>query len=113
MDYRHHIHVIIGFYPDYGNCFATAKNDITSNIFWAIASSFLQMQGRAQFVFFNPETMSPKYTSSPKFIKVLNVWEELSLHYCLRDNPEGVGLQTTRDAFLNKECVLFYKDWTG
>ena len=92
---------------DYGNCFATKKDNIADKMFWSIAASFLQTQGTSQGAFFDSALMKP-ISSNPKFIGVLKIFKKLVLQSPFRDNKEGVRWQETSEMFQNKECVLFY-----
>lgn len=60
---------ILDYYKDkdglYGNCLPTAQNDISGEIFFSIASSFLQTKGTSEGVFFDPDTMEPGMFSPP------------------------------------------------
>ena len=91
----------------YGNCFSTQRNDIADKMFWAIAASFLQREGTSQGTFFDPKSMNP-ISSTPEFIRVLNIYMTLVMQSPFRLNKDGVDWITTKDMFLNGECVLFY-----
>ena len=92
---------------DYGNCFATAENDISNKMFWAIASSVLQTQGTSQGAFFDAETMDP-ISSSDNFQDVLLMVNKLVQNSPFRDDQSGVDWQKTRSLFNEGRCVLFY-----
>ena len=91
----------------YGNCFSTQRNDIADKMFWAIAASFLQREGTTQGIFFDPKSMNP-ISSTPGFIDVLKIYKKLVLQSPCNTTLDGVDWKTTKDMFLNGECVLFY-----
>jgi len=93
--------------PDFGNCFSTAEDDIADKMFWAVAASFVQTRGTSQGIFFDPETMEP-VSSSPEFIEVLEVYDNLVQHSPFAVNNTGVTWQSNRKLFNEKRCVLFY-----
>ncbi len=77
---------------DYGNCFATKKDNIADKMFWSIAASFLQTQGTSQGAFFDSALMKP-ISSNPKFIGVLNIFKQPVLQSLFRDNKYRVRFQ--------------------
>lgn len=95
--------------PDYGNCFSTAENDIAGEMFWSIASSFLQTKGTSQGVFFDPDTMTPISSHrNDDFIQVLELYKKLVKSSPFRDDMSGVGWQANLQEFEAGRCVLWY-----
>ncbi len=95
--------------PDYGNCFSTAVNDIAGEIFYSVASSFLQTKGTSQGVFFDPETMTPVSSHrEDEFVQILEVYEKLVKSSPFRDNMSGVNWQSNLQEFEAGRCVLWY-----
>ena len=62
--------------PDYGSCINAidrpTQSKFAAEYFWSIASSFLQTQGTAQGVFFDPKTMKPLFHNQA-FTKTLEI----------------------------------------
>ena len=80
--------------PDYGNCFATAEDNIGGESFWAVAGSFLQTLGTSSGIFFDPDTMEPISSYRQEdFIKILQLYKKLVQHSPFRDDPSGVRWQ--------------------
>lgn len=95
--------------PDYGNCFATAEDNIGGESFWAVAASFLQTLGTSSGIFFDPDTMEPMSSYRQEdFIQILELYKKLVQHSPFRDDPSGVGWQENLAAFQEGRCVLWY-----
>jgi len=95
--------------PDYGNCFATAEDNIGGESFWAVAGSFLQTLGTSSGIFFDPDTMEPISSYRQEdFIKILQLYKKLVQHSPFRDDPSGVRWQENLAAFQAGRCVLWY-----
>jgi len=93
--------------PDYGTCFASARNDIGDKMFWAIASSILQLQGTSEGTFFDAKTMEP-ISANPRFKQVLQIFQKLVLSSAFRDNNAGVPWKDSMADFLDGRCIMFY-----
>ena len=94
--------------PDYGSCLPKrAHNGYITSMLISIATPFLQAQGTAQGVFFNPETMKP-LVNNPGFAKALDIYKQ-TMDYGVPQDWNLADLKS-RELFIAGRCALTI-DW--
>ncbi len=86
---------------DYGSCLS--RHDGVHEVFWSVASSFLQSQGTRQGIFFEPQTMQP-LVQNEGFAAALNTLKAMIAY----GPPDTLQLdqQRIRSLFTSGRCVL-------
>lgn len=86
---------------DYGSCLS--RHEGVHEVFWSVASSFLQNQGTQQGIFFDPQTMQP-LVQNEGFAAALNTLKAMIAY----GPPDTLQLdqQRIRSLFMAGRCVL-------
>ncbi|WP_293154301.1 ABC transporter substrate-binding protein [Okeania sp. SIO2C9] len=93
--------------PDYGSCMMKKPKVLNHQIFWSVASSFLQSQGTQEGGYFDPETMKP-LVNNQGFARALDIYKETT-KYAPPDEL-SLGVDEARALFLSGRCALTL-DW--
>ncbi|MEH2072811.1 MAG: extracellular solute-binding protein [Nostoc sp.] len=93
--------------PDYGSCIAKVAKEISTTFSISFFASFLQSQGTAQGMFFDPETMKPLVNNSG-FARALELYKQ-TVEYGVPDD-KNLNLATARKTFLSGRCAMTL-DW--
>ncbi|WP_333276562.1 extracellular solute-binding protein [Microcoleus sp. N9_B1] len=93
--------------PDYGSCIPKVANEISTTFLGSFFAPFLQSQGTAQGIFFDPETMKP-LVNNPGFAKALEIYKQ-TMKYGVPDD-QNLNLATARKIFLSGRCAMTL-DW--
>ena len=92
---------------DYGSCMAKQPKHVNHQLFWSVASSFLQTQGTQQGGFFDRETMKP-LVNNEAFAKALDIYKETTQYAPLDELT--LNLDGARKLFMDGRCALTL-DW--
>ena len=92
--------------PDYGSCVERLEPAPMVGVFGSILSSFLQAQGTAQGIFFDPETMKP-LVNNQAFAKALEIYKQAVNYGYPQAMAKGF---VSRDLFISGRCALTI-DW--
>ncbi|MEH2348550.1 MAG: extracellular solute-binding protein [Nostoc sp.] len=90
--------------PDYGSCIEKRPKEYSASI---LVTPFLQSQGTAQGVFFDPDTMKP-LVNNPGFAKALEIYKK-TMDYGVPDD-QNLSQDKARELFLSGRCAMTL-DW--
>lgn len=92
--------------PDVGACVVTLKNGYSASYFFAFAAPFIQTYGTDEGIFFDPNTMSPKF-AAPEYSAILDLYKVVvdhSTHSVIGET----SWQEASDLFLKEKCALTF-----
>lgn len=92
---------------DYGSCIEKRPKEFSASILGSFVTPFLQSQGTAQGVFFDPETMKP-LVNNPGFARALDIYKQ-TMDYGVPDDP-NLSQAEARRLFLSGRCAMSL-DW--
>ncbi|MEH1791844.1 ABC transporter substrate-binding protein [Nostoc sp.] len=92
---------------DYGSCIEKRPKEYSASILGSFVTPFLQSQGTAQGVFFDPDTMKP-LVKNPGFAKALEIYKK-TMDYGVPDD-QNLSQAKARELFLGGRCALTL-DW--
>jgi multiple sugar transport system substrate-binding protein len=93
--------------PDYGSCIEKRPKEYSASIFGSFFTPFLQSQGTAQGVFFDPDTMKP-LVNNPGFTRALEIYKQTMDYGVPQD--ENLSQAQARALFLGGRCAMTL-DW--
>ncbi|MHC5598304.1 MAG: ABC transporter substrate-binding protein [Nostoc sp.] len=93
--------------PDYGSCIEKLPKEFSASILGSFVTPFLQSQGTAQGIFFDPETMKP-LVNNPGFAKALEIYKK-TMYYGVPDD-QNLSQSKARELFLGGRCAMTL-DW--
>ncbi|MEH1873932.1 extracellular solute-binding protein [Nostoc sp.] len=93
--------------PDYGSCIEKRPKEYSASIFGSFFTPFLQSQGTAQGVFFDPDTMKP-LVNNPGFARALEIYKQ-TMNYGV-PHDENLSQAKARALFLGGRCAMTL-DW--
>ena len=93
--------------PDYGSCIEKRPKEFSASILGSFVNPFLQSQGTAQGVFFDPETMKP-LVNNPGFARALEIYKK-TMDYGVPDD-QNLSQAKARELFLAGRCAMTL-DW--
>ncbi|MEH1766302.1 MAG: extracellular solute-binding protein [Nostoc sp.] len=93
--------------PDYGSCIEKRPKEFSASILGSFVTPFLQSQGTAQGIFFDPDTMKP-LVNNPGFAKALEIYKK-TMDYGVPDD-QNLSQAKARELFLGGRCAMTL-DW--
>ncbi len=93
--------------PDYGSCIEKRPKEFSASILGSFVTPFLQSQGTAQGIFFDPDTMKP-LVNNPGFAKALEIYKK-TMDYGVPDD-RNLSQAKARELFLGGRCAMTL-DW--
>jgi multiple sugar transport system substrate-binding protein len=93
--------------PDYGSCIEKRSKEFSASILGSFITPFLQSQGTAQGIFFDPDTMKP-LVNNPGFAKALEIYKKTTDYGV--PNDQNLSQAKARELFLGGRCA-FTLDW--
>ncbi len=93
--------------PDYGSCIEKRPKEFSASILGSFVTPFLQSQGTAQGIFFDPDTMKP-LVNNPGFARALEIYKK-TMDYGVPDD-QNLSQAKSRELFLEGRCALTL-DW--
>ncbi|MEH1785860.1 extracellular solute-binding protein [Nostoc sp.] len=92
---------------DYGSCIEKRPKEFSASILGSFVAPFLQSQGTAQGIFFDPDTMKP-LVNNPGFAKALEIYKK-TMDYGVPDD-QNLSQAKARELFLSGRCAMTL-DW--
>jgi multiple sugar transport system substrate-binding protein len=93
--------------PDYGSCIEKRPKEFSASILGSFIAPFLQSQGTAQGIFFDPDTMKP-LVNNPGFARALEIYKQTT-NYGVPDD-KNLSQPEARRLFLSGRCAMTL-DW--
>lgn len=93
--------------PDYGSCIEKRPKEYSASILGSFIAPFVQAEGTAQGVFFDPDTMKP-LVNNPGVARALEIYKQ-TMDYGV-PNDQNLSQAEARQLFLSGRCAMTL-DW--